>query len=458
MILPTHYEFWSKLGFRLPSRERRLLLWGFVLPLTFDFKKFEETEGTVIQIILLCMTLAFGGLYVLLEEQSSKISPYRSTLRRIVFIWWLYVAISPLPVFIWGVNIEQYLKVLLPFVLFGVALSVMCSIERRMIEPSVVFNMLLWAGLLGPVWRVIYAIGVTDLSIETIRWQILHPCIPFLLGFGVAGYYLKRHLVLSSIALLMGLSIAVLSVTRSYIITLFFIFVGIFALEIRKVSFLYGIRRMLRGGGVLRTSIILILAIIIVVYFRPDIISVWVRRFSEHSTWNGIDLTLITRIAEFKGQLNLLTSNYLTLLIGNGIGNNYHSDFSILTQLPFKVDEDINWFSGHSTWIYTFFSSGLLLGPVFPLVLIIGAKNGYKAATQQFKTIHSACNVTAFIVFMSYFGQSFTSNLLHERYGALILGVVVGTMFINERRESNIKDETIKFQRDYRNNRLKTFH
>ena len=275
MILPTHYERWSKFGFRWPSRERRFLLWGFVLPLTFDFKKFEETEGTAIQIILLCMTLAFGGLYVLLEEQSSKINPYRSTLRRIVAIWWLYVAISPLPVFIWGVNIEQYLKVLLPFVLFGVALSVMCSIERRMIEPSVVFNMLLWAGLFGAAWRVIYAIGVTGLRIETIRWQILHPSIPFLLGFGVAGYYLKRHIVLSSVALLMGLSIAVLSVTRSYIITLSFIFVGIFALEIRKFSFLSGIRRMLRGGGIFRSLIILTLAIIIIVYFRQDIISVW---------------------------------------------------------------------------------------------------------------------------------------------------------------------------------------
>ena len=104
-----------------------------------------------------------------------------------------------------------------------------------------------------------------------------------------------------------------------------------------------------------------------------------------------------------------------------------------------------------------FFLSGLLLGAIFPLVLIIGAKNGYKAATQQFKTIHSKCSVTAFIVFMSYFGQSFTSNLLHERYGALILGIVVGTMFIYERRENRIREETKKLK-NYHNDRLQTFH
>ena len=320
----------------------------------------------------------------------------------------------------------------------------MCSLERRMIEPKVVFNMLLWAGLLGAVWRVIYAIGVTGLKIETIRWQILHPSIPFLLGFGVAGYYLKQHIALSSIALLMGLSIAVLSVTRSYIITLFFIFIGIFALEIRKYSLLSVIQHILSGRVIFNTFFILTIAVLGMIYFRPDIVSVWIIRFTEHSALNGIDLTMVTRIAEFKGQLNLLTRNYLTLLIGNGIGNNYQLDFSTLTQLPFKLDQDISWFSGHSTWIYTFFSSGLLLGAIFPFVLIISAKNGYNAAIKPFRTIHSTCNITAFIVFMSYFGQSFTANLLHERYGALILGIVIGTMFIyNKRKRIKVKTENI---------------
>ena len=447
MMLPSYHKIFTEFGFRRPSQERRLLLWGFVLPLAFDFKKFEDTEGTFIQIILLIMTLVFGGIYVLLEEQSFKFNPYTSKLRPIVLIWWLYIAISPLPIFIWDVNIEQYLKVLLPFVLFGVSLSVMCSIERRMIEPSVVFKMLLWAGLLGAIWRVIYAIGLTGLSVDTIRWQILHPSIPFLLGFGIAGYYLKRHLVLSSIALLMGLSIAILSVTRSYIITLFFIFLSVFLIEIRKFSLLTVIQKILSGRVIFHTFFILSIAVLMMIYFRPDIISVWTIRFTEHSALNGIDLTMVTRIAEFKGQLKLLTQNYLTLLIGNGIGNNYQLDYTTLTQLPFKVDQDMSWFSGHSTWVYTFFSSGLLLGAIFPLVLILGAKNGYNAATQQLRTINSACNITAFIVFMSYFGQSFTANLLHERYGALILGIVVGTMFIYNNREKEFKVETEKLIR-----------
>lgn len=443
-MMPTNYMSLSKFYFRWPSPERRFLLWGFVLPLAFDFKKFNETEGTVIQIILLCTSLAFGGLYVMLEEQSLKVIPYKSSLRRIVLLWWIYIAFSPLPIFIFGVNIEQFLKVLLPFVLFGVALSVMCSLERRMIEPSVIFYMLLWAGLLGAVWRVIFAIGVTGLKIETIRWQILHPSIPFLLGFGVSGYYLKRHIALSTISLLMGLSIAVLSVTRSYIITLFCIFLAIFLIEIQKYSLLAVMQRILSGRVIFKTLFILTIAVLMMINFRSDIISVWIIRFTEHSALNGIDLTMVTRIAEIKGQLFLLTRNYLTLLIGNGIGNDYQLDFSTLAQLPFKLDQDISWFSGHSTWIYTFFSSGLFLGTIFPFVLIIGAKNGYKAASQQFNTIHSACSVTAFIVFMSYFGQSFTANLLHERYGALILGIVVGTMFIYSKRGKEFKIEAEK--------------
>ena len=440
-MISLQYNRLSKLAFRWPTLERRFLLCGFILPLTFDFKKLDETEGTVIQVILLIMTLGFGGLYVFIEEQSCKIISYQSKLRNYVLIWWFYLFISPLPIFIWHVNVEQYLKVLLPFVLFGVALSVMCSIERRMVEPSILFIMLLWAGLLGAVWRAIYAIGITGLRIETIRWQILHPSIPFLLGYGIAGYYLKNNLVWSSLALFMGMCVAVLSVTRSFIISLFFIFMGIIALEIQKSSILFCIRRILQGRVLFKTLFILLLAVMLTVCFRPDIISDWTGRFVDHRNFNGTDLTLITRIAEIKGQVSLLTHNYLTILIGNGIGNTYQWDYSTLSQLPFKVDQDISWFSGHSTWVYPFFSSGILLGIIFPIILIVGAKKGYHSATQQFKTIRSNYNVTAFIVFMSYFGQSFTTNLLHERYGGLILGIVVGAMFIYDGREFNIQKQ-----------------
>jgi hypothetical protein len=206
-------------------------------------------------------------------------------------------------------------------------------------------------------------------------------------------------------------------------------------------------QRILSWRVIVYTLFILTIAIVMMINFRSDIISVWTLRFTEHSALNGIDLTMVTRIAEVKGQLSLLTQNFLTLFIGNGIGNNYQLDFSTLTHLPFKLDQDMSWFSGHSTWIYTFFSSGLLLGAIFPLILMIGAKSGYNAATHRFRTINSPCNITAFIVFMSYLGQSFTTNLLHERYGALILGIIVGTMFIYSKRKKECNMESIKFSR-----------
>lgn len=445
MKLLVHNVNFYNFSFRPPSLERRFLLWGFILPLTFDFKKIDETKGTYIQIILLCLALIFGGLYILLEEQSTKLTPYQSTLRRITLIWWLYLLLSPLPVYLWKVNIEHYLKVLLPFILFGVSLSVMCSIERRMIAPSVIINMLLWSGLLGSVWRVVYAIVIAGLKFETIRWQILHPSIPFLLGFGVAGIYLKKNIKLSSISLLTGISIAILSVTRSYIISIFLIFIGILALELRNRSLLSCVRRIIFVGAS-STLLILAIAITITIHFRPNVLSVWTKRLTEHSAQNGLDLTLITRIAEIKGQMELLNQNYLTLFLGNGIGYSYEWDPSTLSELPFKIVSGLSWFGGHSSWIYTFFSSGLILGAIFPFLLVFVLKRGYDATSQHIKFSSKNRSVIPFLIFMSYFGQSFTTNLLDERYGALILGIVIGSIFLYGNRELGIKQKVDKIK------------
>ncbi len=419
--------------FRWPSLERRIILWGAVFPLAFDFKKFGEDGGVVIQSILVGLTLIFGGLYVLLEELSPRLTTHRSILLRVTIIWWIYLIISPLPVFISGVNIEHYLKVVLPFILFGLALLIMCSIERRNVDPFIVLNMLLWAVFFAVIWRVVYVVGIEGLSLDGIRWQILSPGIPYLIGFGITGIYLKERKTLSYSALLLGIGIAALSVTRSYIISLLFILAGLLIIEAQKRSLLSAIvlAAKIAFGG----TLIIMIGAVVVSYFRPDTIFIWTSRMMGHTNTSGMDLTLITRLAELKGQWTALTQSATTVLIGNGIGADYQWDQDILAALPFDMVRNPEWFAGHSTWSYPFFSSGLIFGLIPPLIIISSVGYGCMLVMQRCADDLSAGEVMSFIISLAYLGQSFTSNLFSERYGALILGVVVGSMFIYGNRE-----------------------
>lgn len=429
----------QKLIFRRISLNRRLLLWGLIMPLAFDFKKIGETGGTFIQIILVFITFVCGGLYILLEQQSSKLLPYRSKLRHVTLIWWIFIISSPIPVFAWGVDKEHYLKVLLPFVLFGLGLSIMCSVERRMADPAILVEILVWAGLIGTTWRVLYAIVLGGLDLQTIRWQILGPSVSLLVGFGSAGLYMKDRKILASISLLLGLIVSVLSVTRSFLISVFFILGTIFAIELRSRSMSAALRRITSGKFLISAILIVACSLVLATYFRPDIISLWVSRITEHEAASGLDITMVTRIAEIKGQWTALCHNVATLMLGNGIGSYYEWDQNILSELPFKLVSDLQWFGGHSTWVYTFFSSGVLTGAILPVLLIYGLKSGYIAAARRLHCGAAAGSITAFLIYVSYLGTSFTTNLMNSRYGALIMGLILGTMFLYGRRQSMLQ-------------------
>jgi hypothetical protein len=423
--------------FRWPTLNRRVLLWGIFLPLAFDFKKMGDDSGVILQSVLLGLTVILGALYVSLERLSPKILTYRSTLRRVALILWLYIIFSIVPVLLWSVNIEHYLKVLLPYILFGVGLSVMCSIERRNIDPMVVITMLVWAGLIGSLWRVVYAVFIMDLPLDGIRWHILSPSLPLLIGFGVSGVYLKKQTTLSLIVLIIAINIVVLSVTRSYLVSLLFVAIGILAIEYKRRSLVYVIRIVLKLW--LYAVIIFGVGIATVSLYQADNIVMWLDRITKHSTESGIDITLITRLAEYKGQMIAVTGNIVTSLFGMGIGADYQWDKSTLESLSFVVVHDSAWFGGHSTWVYPFFSSGLILGAVLPLILITALLVGYKAIPrEQINKVSSGLTIT-FIIMTAYLGQSFTSNLFNSRYGSLLLGVIVGCLFIYSRRVTRMK-------------------
>ncbi|HEX7116805.1 MAG TPA: hypothetical protein VF193_16885, partial [Steroidobacter sp.] len=271
----------------------------------------------------------------------------------------------------------HYLKVLLPFALFGVALAVMLAAERRGVDPIVFLDILLWACLISTVWRAFYAVVIADLPIEKIRWQILGPGVPFLIGYAFATLYLGKRPVIAAVALYIALVTVLLSVTRSYIISIGFALLGIFAVAIRQGSLLQVVRR---GTALLPVLVAVVaLATASAAFLRPNLFDVWFFRLFQHQA-GGMDITVVTRVAELKGMFRALTRDLWTLLLGNGIGAQYQLDSEVLKVLPFAVHAS-RWFAGHSTWMYPFFASGIVLGAVVPYVLLGSLVHAFKASS-----------------------------------------------------------------------------
>ena len=432
--------------FRSPGRDRRIFLYGFLLPLALDVKKFVDQIDSTFQVILVVVSLISAGFYFTLEWFSRDIRFARSKLRSFTALWWMFIAFSPLPVWLWYVDLVHYLKVLLPFVLFGVGLVVMIGVERRRVDPMFLIDLLLWASLLSTFWRIVYAIYIGGLSIETIRWQILSPSTPFLIGYGIGGLYLRRRFKLSAFALLVGLCSALLSITRTYILILFAVLLGLCVIEMRKRSL----------KGVIKTSIRVGVGIVIIGFVggaitqhvRPEFFEIWVQRIFKHQVAGLLDITLVTRIAEYSGQFQALKKNAWTLLIGNGIGSDYTWDAKILSLLPFSAAHTTRWFAGHSTWIYPFFANGIIFGTIVPVLMIGVLLSGFKAASTPEKNCGKINAILPFLILLAYFGNSFTANLFHERYTGIILSVVSSSVIILR---GNLRQRSPKLDRKGQN-------
>lgn len=413
--------------FNRPGLNRKILFLGMLLPLAFDMKKFDDS-GSSLQVLLVAVSLMCASIYFAAEWLSRDIRASRSKLRSTTTLWWVYLAISPFPVLLWKVDPVHYLKVLLPFVLFGVGLIVMMAAERRRIDPGIMLDVLLWGCVVSTIWRVIYSVWVGGFSIETIRWQILGPGVPFLLGYGVAGLYVKRRRALAATALIIGLVVALLSITRSFVLSGALVLAGIMAVETRRRSALYAAGRGIRLFGFL--AAIGAAAVALAIWFRPEMLDTWMGRLFAHRVEGGMDITLVTRLAEYRSQVDSMTRSLSTLLLGNGIGAEYTWDSRILKILPFESNATTHWFAGHSTWIYPFFASGIILGAVVPFVIFRAVLSAFNATAISAHGSLAWGPVTAFVIFLAYLGQSATANLFHERFAGLILGMLSGVALI----------------------------
>lgn len=420
--------------------EEKVLLWIYIFSFAFDFK--GTAGGSLSQFIMAGLSIGaglgfiFSDLFILYGNRVNISVKLYPSLKKIAILWWVYLCSTVLTAIIQDVMFERYIRIFFPLLLCGISLLIICKFQKRLIDPHEIIKPLIIASVVSVLWKAYYSIQITGIEIHSMRYQLLSGGgILFIIAYALANIVNRKRL---NLFLILGICIvgiaSLLSITRSLILTVFFLFCGYI-----WVGFKTPLHINIKKNLLL--VIVVILALITAWYIadqlRPGFFHVWTDRiFFYRYIGNSFfyDITLLTRLSEWSGQWQSLTENIVSLLFGKGLGSEYFWDpqylYDIRQFIGFtNIQEKTGWYSGHSMWAYSLYSGGLLFGWViiaisflslFRIMAVIRRMNSVR--TPFFRDIAPIL----FFVILGFISQGFTSSPLAGRFSALIIGLVFG--------------------------------
>lgn len=242
--------------------------------------------------------------------------------------------------------------------------------------------------------------------------------------------------MLAALGMLYFLSIVTLSVTRGYLVSLAAVFlVSVLTARAQRGAFIAS--KMLRRIFVITLAVFTSVGLL--AFLLPnDVSQRWFGRLSGEKSSTGQEITLLYRLAEFKGQYDELTRSPATVFAGRGFGARYIFDEDLLSVLEFiSRDETKDSTNGSdSTWGYPIFAHGVILGTLFLGSVLMLALSAIKTC----RTI-KASGPEAFQVyfvgfsFAAFMGISLTANIFGERLGAVAIGSLAA-LALHQRRKA----------------------
>jgi hypothetical protein len=403
-------------------------IWIFILPLALDFKS-GETASKLVQILLVLP--AFGGGLVL-----ALIAPrfrHRSKLRGIITgALLLTIAGSAVTQLLQGNDIGNYLRVLLPFVLFLLGYYVTCNpwTRERIAQME---KAMFWAMVVSLFFSFAYGMA-TGGGLENVRFRIVS--VTFLCIQGVLLHEFvvaKRMTRVMLLLFLCTVVIELLSVTRSLLVGTALLFA--FATWLSAPTF----KHLLKAGA--RAT--LIGAVMLAMTFAaaemfPGVAEHWTQRiFASQETTSGRDPTTITRLAEMKDQYDQTVSSATSLLAGKGYGHIYRYSPTFLPDLAGQMSaKDFyaiqEWAAGHNFWMYQIFAGGLLFGIGLPAAVLYALYRGSRAYRSWRRTapdmLYLPVMGRALLVLAALPATSVGGNPLGNRFSGLVFGLALGLL------------------------------
>ncbi|WGS50578.1 hypothetical protein LFL96_03455 [Paraburkholderia sp. D15] len=404
-------------------------IWIFLLPLAFDYKATDANTGHWAQFVFVVPSFAAGLALLLIAPRFRE----RSRLRTIVTAsMMLCVFGSVVAQFVQDNDVGNYLRTLLPFVLFLLGYLVACRpwSEFRLTQ----FERSLYVGnLISALFTLVYGIATSG-SLEEVRYRIVSVTLLGLQAVLLHEFVVARRFTMFNLGVF-GITIVIelLSVTRSLLlgtVLLFLLAMLMSAPTLRHIWRAFG--RTIVIGGVLAG-----IAGVSALCF-PEVAEHWTERiFVSHETISGKDPTTVTRLAEMRDQYDQVTSSPETVLFGEGYGHYYHYSPLYLPDLVGQItDEDFyainEWAAGHNFWVYQFFAGGLLFGIGMPLatlaamVVCIFAYRYWRAVVPDAPMLPVLGR--AILLFAALPATTIGGNPLGPRFSGLVFGIGLGLM------------------------------
>ena len=399
------------------SSERigRSLFMLYCVDAAFDFPS-KQDSGNEIQVTLSVFSLLAFALFALNARRTNS---SLNLLRRVAWMWWLYLATTPVIAFLRGYQFSHYLRIALPEVLMGTSLMmgyILLSESKE--NATLIFKGLFYSSVLSSIVHLIHGFSM-GLSLEQVRYYIASPLLIVMVSFALYRLLFEgaRSGAFNLFALGGGLLIIFLSVTRTYFVSIASILLTVGLILFRPPSWLK--RRLQRRifWNLLLVSLVLAVLVAVVVVAFPGVLAHWTAR---SSTLGIQDPTALTRIAEAAGEIEAMRADPSHLFLGSGIGSEHELDERYLigvSEVAHDVDET-SYTPGHIAWVYQFYASGLLFGWVFPFVFLIAIWKGNSSTSPYIARMAGVGVVAVFVT--SSFG-----NMLGDRAGGIGVGLLI---------------------------------
>jgi hypothetical protein len=348
-----------------------LWIWMCLCPLALDYKAPDADSGHAAQVLLVAPTLAAALALVFIAPRFRQPSPLR---RFVTFCLLLSVPGSLISQFVQGNDFGNYLRVVLPFLLFLLGYAMACHPwhENRIGQME---KALFWANLICLVFTFIFGIATGGGlgGIADVRFRIVSVTLLGLQGVLLHEFVLARRFSPFMLAVFLGtVLVELLSVTRSLLVGTVLLF--LMAAWMSAPSPRYLLRSAVR---VFFVSVVLGAMAAAAVWSFPSVSKHWTQRLdAAAATRTGKDPTTITRLAEIKDQFDQVTSSTQSLLVGEGYGHYYRYSPQYLPDLAGQISEkdfyaSREWAAGHNFWIYQLFAGGILFGIGLPLAVLV---------------------------------------------------------------------------------------
>ncbi|MEQ0774081.1 sulfite exporter TauE/SafE family protein [Paraburkholderia tropica] len=405
-----------------------LWIWLCFVPLAFDYKAPDSQFGHGAQWLAVFPALAAAAILMMIGPRFTRESRLRSF---VTVMLALSLGGSLVAQLLQHNPVGNYLRVILPFLLFALGYFAMCR-PWHPVRIAQIQNALYYANVLGLIFTFLFGMFAVGGPLSDIRFRIVSPTMLALQAMLLHQFIVARRFsVWMVLVFLATLVVELLSVTRSLLLAT--VLLTMFAAWLAAPSIGHLIKSAVRTGA----ALLCVVAIAVgTAWLFPSITNHWSQRiFAAQNSDSDRDPTTITRIAEIRDQYDQVTASAETLLFGKGYGHVYRYSpiyFPYVRETFSKADyfDTSDWVAGHNFWVYQLYAEGVVFGACMPIAVLAALV----AAGFAFRRWHRIAPrepllmpfSMAILMLAALPGASIGGNPLGPRFSGLMYGVALG--------------------------------